>query len=112
MHANNMETQREVFHLEDTPKYNGNIEGDLASKNTMKQQDIFMVFSKTRLNSLAVFRNSVEKPHNTCTTQLVSSIVFEVLILQEAPSKIVKKSLMIYQSDPTFCVRYNTNLFL
>ena len=43
-------------------------------KDTIKQQD--MVFSKRRVNSLNVFRHSVEKPHNTCTTQLVSSIVF------------------------------------
>ena len=43
-------------------------------KDTIKQQDVFMVFS---LNSLDVFRHLVEKPHNTCTTQLVSSVVFE-----------------------------------
>ena len=36
-----------------------------------------MVFSKRRLNSLDVFRHSVEKLHNTCTKQLVKSIVFE-----------------------------------
>ena len=36
-----------------------------------------MVFSKRRLNSLDIVRHSVEKPHNTCTTQLVSTIVFE-----------------------------------
>ena len=36
-----------------------------------------MVFSKRRLNSLDVFRDSVEKLHNTCATQLVSSIVLE-----------------------------------
>ena len=36
-----------------------------------------MVFSKRRVNFLDVFRNSVKKPHNTFTTQLVSSIVFE-----------------------------------
>ena len=36
-----------------------------------------MVFSKRRLNFLDVFRNSVKKPPNTFTTQLVSSIVFE-----------------------------------
>ena len=36
-----------------------------------------MMFSKSRLNSHDVFRNSVEKPHNTYTTQLVSSIAFQ-----------------------------------
>ena len=56
-----METQREVYDLQDT----------------IKQQDVFMVFSNRRLNSLDIFRHSVEKPHNTCTTQLISSIVFE-----------------------------------
>ena len=56
-----METHRDVDHL----------------KDTIKQQGVFMVFSKRRLNSLDVFRHSVEKPHNTCTTQLFSSIVFE-----------------------------------
>ena len=55
-----METQREVYPLTET----------------IKQQDVFMVFSKRRLNSLDVFRYSVENPHNTYTTQLVSSIVF------------------------------------
>ena len=58
---NIMETSREVYHL----------------KYTIKQQDAFMAFSKRRLNSLDVFRQSVDKPHNTCTTQLVSSIVIE-----------------------------------
>ena len=46
-------------------------------ENSIKQQDVFMVFSKRRLNSLAVVRHSVQKPRNTCTTQLVNSIVFE-----------------------------------
>ena len=55
-----METSREVYHL----------------KGTIKQQDVFMVFSKRRLNSLDVLRHSVEKPHNTCTTQLVNSVIF------------------------------------
>ena len=36
-----------------------------------------MVFSKKRLSSLDVFGHSVEKLHDACTTQLVSSIVFE-----------------------------------
>ena len=36
-----------------------------------------MVLSKRRLNSHDDFRNSLEKPHNICTTQLVSSTVFE-----------------------------------
>ena len=46
-------------------------------QDTIKQQDAFMVFSKRRLDSLYVFRHSVENPHSTCTTQLVISIVFE-----------------------------------
>ena len=36
-----------------------------------------MVFLKRRMDSLDVFKHLVEKPHNTCTTQLVSSVVFE-----------------------------------
>ena len=43
----------------------------------MKQQEVFIVFLRKIMNSLEVFRYSIEKPHNTCTTQLVSSIVFE-----------------------------------
>ena len=47
-------------------------------KDTINQQDVFLVFPKSRLNSLLdVFRHSVERPHNTCPIQLVSSIVFE-----------------------------------
>ena len=42
-------------------------EGGLPSKDKIKQQDVFM-FSKRRLNSPDVFRHSVEKSHNTCTT--------------------------------------------
>ena len=56
-----METKREVYYL----------------KDRIKQQDVFIVLSKRKLNSLNVFRHSAEKPHNTCTTQVVSSIVFE-----------------------------------
>ena len=36
-----------------------------------------MVFSESTLNSLDAYRHSAEKPHNTCTTKLVSSIVFK-----------------------------------
>ena len=36
-----------------------------------------MVFSKKRPKSLDVFRHSVEKPHKTWTTQLISSIVLK-----------------------------------
>ena len=57
-----METKREVY---------------LSSKRYHKAADVFMVFSKRRLNSLDVVRHSVEKPHKTCNTQVVSSIVFE-----------------------------------
>ena len=35
------------------------------------------MFSKMRVNSLDVFRHSVETPDNTCITKLVSSILFE-----------------------------------
>ena len=56
-----MQSWREVYHL----------------KDTIKQQEVFKMFSKRRLKSLDVFSHSAEKPHNTCTTQLVSSIVFE-----------------------------------
>ena len=35
------------------------------------------MFSKRRVNSLVVFRHSVEKPDNTCIAKLVSSILFE-----------------------------------
>ena len=51
MHLNVMETKRDAYHL--------------------------MVFLKKRLDFLDVFRNSVEKADSTCTTQLLSSIVFE-----------------------------------
>ena len=61
IHLNIMKTYRGVYHL----------------KDVIKQQDVFLVFSKRRLNCLDVFRHSVEKPHKTCTTQLVSSTVFE-----------------------------------
>ena len=61
IHLIAMETWREIHHL----------------KDTIKQQDVSMVFSKRRLDSLDVFRYSVEKLQNVCTTQLVSSIVFE-----------------------------------
>ena len=57
-----MEKQKEVYHLKDTINKAGRV---------------FIVFSKWRLDSLDVFRHTEETPHNTCTTQLVSSIVFE-----------------------------------
>ena len=38
------------------------------------QREVYYVFKK---DSLDAFRQSVEKPHNTSTKQLVSSIVFE-----------------------------------
>ena len=53
--------------------------GALSSNYTIiKQQDVFMVFSKRTLESFDAFRHSVEKLHNTCITQLVSSIVFGI----------------------------------
>ena len=51
-HLNIRETCREIYHL----------------KDTIKQEDVFMVFSKRTLKSLDVFRHSLEKPYNTCTT--------------------------------------------
>ena len=57
--------------------YVGNIVGDLSSERYNKVAKIFMVFSKRRLKSLDVFRNSLEKPHNAYNTQLVSSAKFE-----------------------------------
>ena len=64
-------------------------------KDTIKQRDVFMMFSKRRLNSLDVFRNSVEKPYNTCTTELVTSIVFESYFIG-SPKQNSEKNLMIY----------------
>ena len=74
-----METLRESYHL----------------KDTIRQQDASMAFSKGRLNSLVVFWHLVERPRNTWSTLLVSSILFERFYLI-APRKIVRKSLMIY----------------
>ena len=62
---------------ETLPKYNGNIDGGLPSKRYNKATRCFHGVFKKRLNSLDVFRHSVERPHKTCTTQLVSSVVFE-----------------------------------
>ena len=59
------------------PKYNGNIEGGVPSKIYNKSSRVFIEFSKRRLKSPDVFRHSVEKPHNTCATQLASFVVFE-----------------------------------
>ena len=39
-----------------------------------------MVFSKRGLKSFDVFMHLVEKPHNTSTTQIVSSIVIALII--------------------------------
>ena len=46
-------------------------------KDTIKQQDVFMVFLKRRQNSLDVVKHSLEKPHSKYTAQIISSIVFE-----------------------------------
>ena len=59
-----METEREVYHLKDTIN---------------KAVRIFHGDFQGRLNSLDAF--SVEKPRNTCSTQLVSSIVFARLFI-------------------------------
>ena len=60
-----------------TSKYNGNIEGGLSSKRENKVSRGFHgIFSKeTKVTWL--FDHSVIKPHNSCTTQLVISVVFE-----------------------------------
>ena len=56
-----------------TPQYNENsVRSIYHLKDTVKQQDVFI-----RLNSLDVIRHSIEKPHNACTTQLVSFKIFE-----------------------------------
>ena len=39
-----------------------------------------MVFSKRELKSFDVFMHLVEKPHNTSTTQIVSSIIIALII--------------------------------
>ena len=56
-----------------------------------KQDEFSIVFSKRRLQFRDVFRNSVTKPHNICTTQAVRPIIFEFLFpnfVYVAPSKI------------------------
>ena len=47
----------------------------LSSKRYHEVARRFHGVSKRRLYSLDVVRHSVEKPHDTCTTKLVSSIV-------------------------------------
>ena len=69
-----------------------------GSKDTVKQQGVFMVFSKRRLNSFDVFRHSVEKP---CTTQPVSSIVFESSYITESSKQNSEKEfnyLLVWSS--------------
>ena len=68
-----------------------------------------MVFS---LNSLDVFRYSVEKPHNTCTTQLVSSVVFESSYFIGSSEQNTEKEFNDLLVWPSICVWYSTNLFL
>ena len=48
---------------------------------------------KGRLKFLGVFRHTVTKPQNTCTTQLASPVVFKYLIPN--PGKIGSKSFII-----------------
>ena len=79
-----------------TPKYNGNIEGSLPSKRYNKAERRFHGFSKRKLNSLDVFKYSVEKPQNTYTTQLPSSKVLESSYFIGSSEQIVKKNLMIH----------------
>ena len=76
-----METQREVYHLNDI----------------IKQQDVSMVFLNRRLKSLDVFRHSVEKPR---TTLLLSSLVFESSYFVESSAQISKKNydLLVWTS--------------
>ena len=63
-----------------TSKFNGKIEGGLSSKRyNIPAKFVLMVFLKGILKFLDVFRHSVIKSHNTCTTQLVSCVVFECL---------------------------------
>ena len=60
-----------------------------------------MVFSKRRLNSLDVFRHSVEKSRNASTTQLVNSIVYESSYFTGISQQNSEKDP---QFDPPFCV--------
>ena len=84
-----METQTEIYHL----------------KDKIKQQDVFMVFSKKRLNTFDVFRHSAEKPHNTCTTQLISSIVFESSYFIESSKQNSEKEFNdLLVSPPILCL--------
>ena len=71
--------------------YNGNIEGGLSSKIYNSA-----TFSKRKLKSLGVFRHSVEKPHTTCITQLVNSIVFESFYCIGSSQQNVKNYFMIF----------------
>ena len=56
---------------------NGNIKGGLSSKRYNNEVRRFHGVFKKETDSFDVFRHSVEKLHNRCTTQLVSSIAFE-----------------------------------
>ena len=78
---NIMKTQSEVYHL----------------KDTIKQQDVFMIFSKRSLKSLDVFRHSVEKPYNLhCSSALQ---YLKALTVQRAPKKEKNLILIIYESS-------------
>ena len=70
-------------------EYSEKVEGGLSSKRyTNSVSCVFTVFSKGRLKFCDVFKHSVIKKHNICTTQLVSSILFECLF----PSNSLKNS--------------------
>ena len=55
---------------------------------------VFMVFSRETIKSLGVFRHTVIKPQNACTTQLASAIAFKCHFSK--PSKIGNKSFIVY----------------
>ena len=70
------------------------IKGGLSKAHLQGNGKIYLhsVF-KGRLKFIGVFRHTVIKPQNTCTTQLASSIVFKCLFPK--PSKIRNKSFII-----------------
>ena len=69
---------------------------DFHQKGKIYQQNVFSWCIPGRLKLLDVI---FIKSHNTCNSQVASSILFDVIpqvFMQLAPSKILKKNLMIY----------------
>ena len=78
-----------------TPKYNGNIEGGLSSKRYNKTARCFNSVFKEETEVFWYFRGSIEKPHNTCTTQLIISIIFEISHCVESSEQNSKKRTLL-----------------